>query len=286
MELLINILLGVFFLSALISQFSLFLVRYWRKNGTLETKVTSDFERYEAIEHAIDVLSIAFLWYSISLSFTLFNKWFMQEWAGGFHFPMFITSMHMSMKLLVSRLWACTPGLAPIPPISWRNFLLVVFPIGALTAGDIVLSNTAILFLPLSLVTAIKGSSLVFVFVWGVLLGLEEFDWSLLGAVVCIALGLGVAVSNSLEVWFVCMCCSVCVFVCVYVCICGGAYVCVHMFCTSLIALASPPGAPPWHPLCPLRRSRGGTALGPHAQTREGGPRIQRGDGVPVPLRT
>ena len=203
MELLINILLGVFFISALVCQLALFLVRYWRRNGTLETKASSDFERYEAVEHAIDVLSIAFLWYSISLSFTLFNKWFMQEWAGGFHFPMFITSMHMLMKLIVSRIWACSPGLAPIPVLSWRNFFLVVFPIGALTAGDIVLSNTAILFLPLSLVTAIKGSSLVFVFFWGVLLGLEDFQWMLLGAVVCIAAGLGVAVSNSLEVCFI-----------------------------------------------------------------------------------
>ncbi len=194
------ILLAMFFISAVVSQVALFIVRWWRKSGVLETKMSSDFERYEKVEYAIDVLSIAFLWYSISLSFTLFNKWFMQEWKGGFHFPMFITCVHMFMKLLISRLWSISPAVEKIESLSWDAFITVVVPIGAMTAGDIVLSNTAILFLPLSIVTAIKGSSLVFTFLWGVVLRIEEFRWSLLVSVTGITIGLGVAVSNSLQV--------------------------------------------------------------------------------------
>lgn len=200
MEQLIIILLGLFFASAVVSQISLFVVRWWRKSGVLETKVSSDFDRYEKVEHAIDVLSIAFLWYSISLSFTLFNKWFMQEWQGGFHFPIFITSIHMVMKLFISRVWSISPAVEKIEPLSWDVLITIVLPIGAMTAGDVVLSNISILYLPLSVVTAIKGSSLVFTFLWGVVLKIEEFRWQLLVSVLCITLGLAVAVSNSMSI--------------------------------------------------------------------------------------
>lgn len=86
-----------------------------------------------------------------------------------------------------------------IEPVSWATLLLVVLPIGGLTAADIVLGNTAILYLPLSLVTTIKGSSLIFTFLWGVLLQIEQFQWTLLLAVFGITFGLGIAVSNSVD---------------------------------------------------------------------------------------
>eukprot|EP01039_Chlorochromonas_danica_P003902 gene3902-4263_t len=104
------------------------------------------------------------------------------------------------MKLLISRLWSISPAVEKIEPITWHVFFTVVFPIGAMTAGDVVLSNSAILFLPLSLVTAIKGSSLIFTFLWGVLLQIEEFRWSLLVSIGGITAGLALAVSNSLDV--------------------------------------------------------------------------------------
>jgi solute carrier family 35 protein C2 len=123
----------------------------------------------------------------------------MQEWQGGFNFPIFITAMHMTMKLFISIVWSYSPTVGKFDPVSWSTLLLVVLPIGALTAADIVLGNTAILYLPLSLVTTIKGSSLIFTFLWGVILQIERFEWSLLLAVCGITFGLGIAVSNSLD---------------------------------------------------------------------------------------
>jgi solute carrier family 35, member C2 len=204
MNLFIFILLGLFFAVAALCQIFLFVVRRYRKySTTLATCSISakarDVHQYQRLHQALDVISIAFIWYTISLSFTLFNKWFMQEWRGGFNFPIFITSVHMVMKFFISIVWSLSPSVDKIDPLSWSTFLLVVLPIGTLTAADIILANSSMLFLPLSLVTTIKGSSLIFTFLWGVVLQIEIFQWSLLAAVLGITLGLGIAVSNSIE---------------------------------------------------------------------------------------
>jgi hypothetical protein len=42
--------------------------------------------------------SLTCLWYSISTTLTIFNKWFMTIWDGGFKFPLFATCIHMVSK--------------------------------------------------------------------------------------------------------------------------------------------------------------------------------------------
>jgi hypothetical protein len=127
----------------------------------------------------------------------------MQEWEGGFNYPIFITAVHMIMKFVISRIWSWSPSVDKIDPLPWSTFFVVAFPIGALTAMDIVLGNSAILFLPLTTVTTIKGSSLIFTFFWGVVLGIEDFRCQLLVAVSGITLGLGIAITNSFSMSFI-----------------------------------------------------------------------------------
>jgi hypothetical protein len=43
--------------------------------------------------------SLTCLWYSISTTLTIFNKWFMTRWLGGFKFPLLATSVHMVGKI-------------------------------------------------------------------------------------------------------------------------------------------------------------------------------------------
>lgn len=196
MENIVFLLLILFFTLAVLCQSFLYFINTWSKRLKCCAGLLED-DRFLKIQYSLDVISIAFLWYSISLSLTIFNKWFMQEWHGGFNFPIFITGVHMVMKFVISRIWSWSPSVEKIDPVPWSTFLLVVFPIGALTAMDIVLGNTSILYLPLTTVTTIKGSSLIFTFFWGVVLGIEDFRWQLLVAVTGITLGLGVAITNS-----------------------------------------------------------------------------------------
>lgn len=44
---------------------------------------------------ALLAASLTFLWYSISTTFTIFNKWLMTRWHGGFRYPLLTSSVHM-----------------------------------------------------------------------------------------------------------------------------------------------------------------------------------------------
>ena len=132
----------------------------------------------------------------MSISFTIYNKWIMQLWEGGFDYPITMTTLHMAMKVLMSRLWiAARAGSgAPVPRIDWTKTLKVVIPIGVLTAVDIMCSNLSISLIPLSLYTALKTTVPVFTFMTAILLGLEKFDWKTFLAISCVVGGLSVAV--------------------------------------------------------------------------------------------
>ena len=154
-------------------------------------------EQMENLMLAMLVLSLSFLWYSISLSFTLYNKWILQEWHSGFQFPILITTVHMVMKYIITRLWVLTPDAEEVVPTSWKIHSSIVIPIGLCTSADIVFSNIAISYLPLSMYTTIKGSTVVFTFLLGVFCKVEHFKWTLLLAVLSIVGGLGLAIFNT-----------------------------------------------------------------------------------------
>ena len=123
--------------------------------------------------------SLTFQWYAISSTLVMFNKWFMTRWrAGGFGFPLLTTCIHMLVKLCVTRIWLCfSSSTEPTPTDDWCTYLTLVVPIGVCTVVDIALSNQALIYIPVALYTTIKSSSLVFVFLFGVALGLETFRW-------------------------------------------------------------------------------------------------------------
>ena len=100
------------------------------------------------------------------------------------------------VKFTSTRIWRLTNRSIPIPIVKWQHFLVVIVPIGVLTSLDIVFSNQSILYLPLSLCTAVKASSLVFTFLFGLLPCLKThiFQWQTLGCIVAITIGLAVAI--------------------------------------------------------------------------------------------
>lgn len=59
-------------------------------------------------------------------------------------------------------------------------FVTLILPCAFASAGDIGLSNASLLFIPLSLYTMVKTSSLLFVLVFGLLFRLENFNWRLI----------------------------------------------------------------------------------------------------------
>lgn len=100
---LVYVFLGVFLALSLLIYANMLIFQFFELRFGYNEKTA------ERIMHGMLVTSLSFMWYSISLSFTLYNKWILQEWHGGFHFPIMITTVHMIMKYFITRVWALTP---------------------------------------------------------------------------------------------------------------------------------------------------------------------------------
>jgi solute carrier family 35, member C2 len=98
------------------------------------------------------------LWYGISVSFTIANKWIFFTWRGGFPFPVLMTACHMTVKYMLSRCVMRSRGGAP-PALGRRVYWRTAAPIGVLTALDVLLSNSSLMFITVTFYTISKVSS-------------------------------------------------------------------------------------------------------------------------------
>ena len=147
------------------------------------------------------ITSYTFFYYSISISFTMFNKWFLNSWEGGFSFPVTASAGHMIVKLILIRLWSCNPGKGEeINPLSDHILFWIVIPIGACTAFDVMLSNSSLLFINLSMYTIIKSTYCIYVYLICVFYGLEPFRSWILFSIFVISCGLSLAVYSNAKI--------------------------------------------------------------------------------------
>lgn len=193
-------LLGSYFIVTSLSSLGFYLaVRYLTLN--IETVA----KRYNVEESyvnnwifAFTLISSSLGWFSISISFTLFNKYLFQYWEGGFDYPLLLTTFHMGLKVFFSRWYIQIAGI-DVPHLGLWTQLKVVIPIGIFTSADIALSNMSILYIPLSLYTALKTTVPVMAFIFSVFLGLEKFKWETFVTIFFVALGLTVAVQFTVD---------------------------------------------------------------------------------------
>ncbi len=157
-------------------------------------------KRWSSISHSVLLAASTFLWYSISLSFTVYNKWILQVLFGGFHFPICNTLVHMTIKYVFSqlyiRLFLSAEHIAELPTATfWR----VVVPIGVTTAFDVAFSNEAISHISISLYTILKTTVVVWTFLWGCVAGIETFSLAKLSCVLLIIAGLALSVLDDIN---------------------------------------------------------------------------------------
>ena len=131
----------------------------------------------------------------------MFNKWFLNSWEGGFSFPVTASAGHMIVKLILIRLWSCNPGKGEeINPLSDHILFWIVIPIGACTAFDVMLSNSSLLFINLSMYTIIKSTYCIYVYLICVFYGLEPFRSWILFSIFVISCGLSLAVYSNAKI--------------------------------------------------------------------------------------
>lgn len=95
-------------------------------------------------------LGLVLLYYCFSIGITFYNKWLTKS----FHFPIFMTMLHLAVIFLFSALSRalvqCSSHRARVV-LSWTDYLRRVAPTALATALDVGLSNWSFLYITVSL---------------------------------------------------------------------------------------------------------------------------------------
>ncbi|XP_068607548.1 solute carrier family 35 member C2 [Brachionichthys hirsutus] len=138
---------------------------------------------------ALRTVGLILFYYVFSIGITFYNKWLMK----GFHYPLFMTLVHLSIIFCLSALtrWTmrCWTG-KPRIVLGWKDYLRKVSPTALATALDVGLSNWSFLFITISLYTMTKSSSVLFILFFSLFLKLEEPNPFLILVVLLISCGL------------------------------------------------------------------------------------------------
>ncbi|CAM9429901.1 unnamed protein product [Phaeothamnion confervicola] len=153
---------------------------------------TSKLSRAADYAGPAQVATFVFLWYGISVSFTIINRWMYVDWRGGFPFPILTTGVHMVIKYLASRVAVWVRGKRPAD-LPRAVYWSMAAPIGVATAADVLLSNASFLFISVSFYTIAKSGSLVWILLWAAVFRLEVASCRLVLVVSFICAGLTLA---------------------------------------------------------------------------------------------
>ena len=179
--------------------------------------------------YGVNAVLIA-LWYTFSISISVYNKWMFSKENLDFHFPLFTTSLHMVVQFTcASAVLYFFPHLRPgaggadphaqgysqvegdedglerrnsTPPESkgplmTRWFYLTrIGPCGTATALDIGLGNFSLRFISLTFFTMCKSSVLAFVLLFAFIFRLEKPSWRLGGIITLMSIGVVMMVAG------------------------------------------------------------------------------------------
>lgn len=122
-------------------------------------------------------------WYSTSITLSVYNKWMFSPISGlGIEYPILLTAGHQLTLWIFSFIYIIIRGrdkYDKVKRVDWKFYLKFIIPTAIATAGDVVLSNISFRFVPLTVYTIIKSSSIAFVLLFGCLFKIEQFRFQL-----------------------------------------------------------------------------------------------------------
>lgn len=144
---------------------------------------------YGFMRKALLTLGLVLFYYCFSIGITFYNKWLLKS----FHFPLFMTLVHLVMIFGMSALsrvaMQCYNKKSRVV-LPWSKYLKKVAPTALATALDIGLSNWSFLYITVSLYTMTKSSAVLFILFFSLVFKLEELRAVLILVVLLIAGGL------------------------------------------------------------------------------------------------
>lgn len=138
-------------------------------------------------------------WYICAISLSVYNKWMFDPINGiGVAYPVLLTAFHQLTLWILSFIYIIVherlnpesrqhrkSSLMQDHNNDWKFYLKYIIPTAVATAGDIGFSNASFKFVPLTVYTIIKSSSIAFVLLFSCIFKLEKFHWKL-GMIVCV----------------------------------------------------------------------------------------------------
>lgn len=141
------------------------------------------------MQMAICSLLTILIYLLLSICLTFYQKALIKE----LKFPLSIVSYHLVLKLIMASsaraMYKAFIGKSRIQ-LDCRTSVRKMAPTGLASGIDIGFSNWALELVPISLYTMTKSSTIVFILIFAILLGLEKKSWSLVFIVGLIAVGL------------------------------------------------------------------------------------------------
>ncbi|KAL2104121.1 hypothetical protein ACEWY4_000989 [Coilia grayii] len=138
---------------------------------------------------AVRTVGLVLFYYVFSIGITFYNKWLMK----GFHFPLFMTLVHLTIIFCLSAFTRCALQYCSGKPrvmLNWSDYLYKVAPTALATVLDIGLSNWSFLFITISLYTMTKSTAVLFILLFSLVFKLEEPNPFLIVVVLLISGGL------------------------------------------------------------------------------------------------
>ncbi|KAI9686780.1 MAG: Triose-phosphate Transporter [Bathelium mastoideum] len=174
------------------------------------TKEEEDMATQSIVRATVTNIVLIGLWYLLSISISVYNKWMFSPDNLDFHYPLFTTCIHMLVQfVLASVVLFFFPSFRPAsrsqenqptgathnrtdsfsneptrPIMTGWFYLTRIGPCGAATGLDIGLGNMSLKFISLTFFTMCKSSVLAFVLVFAFLFKLEQPSWRL-GLIIC-----------------------------------------------------------------------------------------------------
>jgi drug/metabolite transporter (DMT)-like permease len=134
------------------------------------------------------------IWISLSSSVILFNKWILSTL--GFHYPILLTAWHLVfatvMTQIMSRTTTLLDGRKKVK-MTGRVYLRAIVPIGVFFSLSLICGNLTYLYLSVSFIQMLKAFTPVAVLIAGWVLAIEKVDYTKLGKVALIVIGVALA---------------------------------------------------------------------------------------------
>ncbi|TKA83127.1 hypothetical protein B0A55_00899 [Friedmanniomyces simplex] len=216
-----------------------------RRNTRLDERVAGDSDTQKAEDNLVKATLLRdtifngvliALWYTFSISISVYNKWMFSKENLDFHFPLFTTSLHMIVQfVLATTALYFLPQFRPKRPVvldsssssgggeytrldgtldepnnpskpaaaAQRKPLMTrwfyfsrIGPCGTATALDIGLGNFSLRFISLTFYTMCKSSVLAFVLVFAFVFKLEKPTWRLCAIIFVMTMGVVMMVAG------------------------------------------------------------------------------------------